>query len=305
MALSLTCSIYSSQYKTRGDFMGAKLRNITAMLIFGTIGLFVKNIELSSSEIALTRGVIGGLVLILAIFLLKKKVSFEAIKNNIYLLLPSGFAVGMNWIFLFQGYKYTSISNATLSYYFAPVFVTILAPFILKEKLTVSKFLCVLMALTGMFCIVGVDGINGGKDLIGIAYGLLAAGFYASVILMNKFLKGIDSIEITVIQLISAAITLMPYVLYVEGNNIFKVSSSSIPYILILGIVHTGVAYLLYFSSLQKLKGQTIAVLSYIDPVFAVIISAVVLKEQLSILQIIGGVLILGSSFLSEFLNRK
>lgn len=122
---------------------------------------------------------------------------------------------------------------------------------------------------------------------------------------MNKFLKGIDSIEITVIQLISAAITLMPYVLYVEGNNIFKVSSSSIPYILILGIVHTGVAYLLYFSSLQKLKGQTIAVLSYIDPVFAVIISAVVLKEQLSILQIIGGVLILGSSFLSEFLNRK
>ncbi|MCI7186541.1 MAG: DMT family transporter [Fusobacterium mortiferum] len=285
--------------------MNAKLRNITAMLIFGTIGLFVKNIELSSSEIALTRGFIGGVTLILATIFFKKKISFEAIKNNLYLLIFSGLAVGLNWIFLFQGYKYTSISNATLSYYFAPVFVTILAPFILKEKLTLSKFLCVLMALVGMFCIVGVDGINGGSDLIGIAYGLLAAGFYASVILMNKFLKGIDSIEITVIQLISATITLLPYVLYVEGLGILSVSSVSIPYILILGIVHTGIAYLLYFSSLQGLKGQTIAVLSYIDPVFAIIISAVILKEQLGFLQIIGGVLILGSSFLSEFLNRK
>lgn len=285
--------------------MNAKLRNITAMLIFGTIGLFVKNIELSSSEIALTRGFIGGVTLILATIFLKKKISFEAIKNNLYLLIFSGLAVGLNWIFLFQGYKYTSISNATLSYYFAPVFVTILAPFILKEKLTLSKFLCVLMALVGMFCIVGVDGINGGSDLIGIAYGLLAAGFYASVILMNKFLKEIDSIEITVIQLISATITLLSYVLYVEGLGILSVSSVSMPYILILGIVHTGIAYLLYFSSLQGLKGQTIAVLSYIDPVFAIIISAVILKEQLGVLQIIGGVLILGSSFLSEFLNRK
>lgn len=285
--------------------MNAKLRNITAMLIFGTIGLFVKNIELSSSEIALTRGFIGGVTLILATIFFKKKISFEAIKNNLYLLIFSGLAVGLNWIFLFQGYKYTSISNATLSYYFAPVFVTILAPFVLKEKLTLSKFLCVLMALVGMFCIVGVDRINGGSDLIGIFYGLLAAGFYASVILMNKFLKGIDSIEITVVQLISATITLLPYVLYVEGLGILSVSSASIPYILILGIVHTGIAYLLYFSSLQGLKGQTIAVLSYIDPVFAIIISAVILKEQLGFLQIIGGVLILGSSFISEFLNRK
>lgn len=285
--------------------MGAKLRNITAMLIFGTIGLFVKNIELSSSEIALTRGFIGGVTLILATFFFRKKISFEGIKKNLYLLIFSGLAVGLNWIFLFQGYKYTSISNATLSYYFAPVFVTILAPFILKEKLTLSKFLCVLMALVGMFCIVGVDGINGGDDLLGIAYGLLAAGFYASVILMNKFLKGIDSIEITVIQLLSATITLLPYVLYAEGVGILGVSSSSVPYILILGVIHTGIAYLLYFSSLQELKGQTIAVLSYIDPVFAIIISAVVLKEQLGFLQIVGGVLILGSSFLSEFLNRK
>lgn len=285
--------------------MGAKLRNIIAMLIFGTIGLFVKNIELNSSEIALTRGFIGGITLLFVMVLLKKKISLEAIKRNAYLLIFSGLAVGLNWIFLFQGYKYTSISNATLSYYFAPVFVTLLAPVVLKERLTISKFLCVLMALVGMFCIVGVDGVNGGSDLIGIAYGLLAAGFYASVILMNKFLKGIDSLEITIIQLLSATITLLPYVLYMDSGKSLNISLNSIPYILILGIVHTGIAYLLYFSSLQELKGQTIAVLSYIDPVFAIIISAIILKEHLGVLQIIGGILILGSSFLSEILNRK
>lgn len=285
--------------------MGARFKNIIAMLIFGTIGIFVKNIELTSSEIALSRGFIGSVVLIISSFVLSKRISIKAIQKNFFILLFSGIAVGMNWIFLFQGYKYTSISNATLSYYFAPVFVTIAAPFILKERITISKFLCVIMALLGMFCIVGVGSLNGKSDVIGIAYGLAAAAFYASVILMNKFLKGIESIEITFTQLIIAAITLLPYVIISEGIKIFHVPLTSIPYILILGIVHTGLAYLLYFSSLQGLKGQTIAVLSYIDPVFAVLISAFLLKENLGIFQIIGGILILGSSFLSEILNRN
>ena len=135
--------------------MGAKLRNISAMLIFGTIGIFVKNIELASSEIALLRGIIGGIVLVIVSILLKNKISFKDIKPNLLLLLLSGGAVGLNWIFLFQAYRYTTISNATLSYYFAPVFVMLLSPFILKEKLTLKKILCVACAMLGMICIVG------------------------------------------------------------------------------------------------------------------------------------------------------
>lgn len=282
-----------------------KLKNILAMLIFGTIGIFVKNIELSSSEIALTRGFIGGIVLLLFIFFTKEKISRISIKNNFKILFFSGFAVGLNWIFLFQGYRYTTISNATLSYYFAPVFVTIFSPIILKEKLNFFKVICIFMALIGMGFIVGIDGINDKRDFIGIMYGLLAAGFYASVVLSNKFLKSIKGIEITIVQLFVAAITLLPYVLIVEENKILKVSGNSIPYILILGVIHTGIAYLLYFSSLQRLKAQTVAVLSYIDPVFAVIISGFLLKEPLGIPEIIGGTLILGSNFMNEFLNRK
>ena len=224
--------------------MGAKLRNVSAMLIFGTIGLFVKNIDLTSSEIALVRGVIGGIVLIIVSLLTKNKVSFKDVKENLLLLLLSGGAIGLNWIFLFQAYKYTTISNATLSYYFAPVFVMLLSPFILKEKLTLKKILCVTCAMLGMIFIVGNSGgvAEGRNDFLGISYGLAAAAFYASVVLMNKFLKNLKSLETTYIQLILAAVVLMPYVFTVEGFNIFRMPVSSIPYILILGVVHTGLA---------------------------------------------------------------
>lgn len=287
--------------------MGAKLRNVSAMLIFGTIGLFVKNIDLTSSEIALVRGVIGGIVLIIVSLLTKNKVSFKDVKENLLLLLLSGGAIGLNWIFLFQAYKYTTISNATLSYYFAPVFVMLLSPFILKEKLTLKKILCVACAMLGMMFIVGNSGgvAEGRNDFLGISYGLAAAAFYASVVLMNKFLKNLKSLETTYIQLILAAVVLMPYVFTVEGFNIFRMPVSSIPYILILGVVHTGLAYLLYFSSLKELKGQTIAVMSYIDPISAVIISAIFLRERMGVLQIVGGILILGSTLISELTKSK
>ena len=287
--------------------MGAKLRNVSAMLIFGTIGLFVKNIDLTSSEIALVRGVIGGIVLIIVSLLTKHKVSFKDVKENLLLLLLSGGAIGLNWIFLFQAYKYTTISNATLSYYFAPVFVMLLSPLILKEKLTLKKILCVACAMLGMMFIVGNSGgvAEGRNDFLGISYGLAAAAFYASVVLMNKFLKNLKSLETTYIQLILAAVVLMPYVFTVEGFNIFRMPVSSIPYILILGVVHTGLAYLLYFSSLKELKGQTIAVMSYIDPISAVIISAIFLRERMGVLQIVGGTLILGSTLISELTKSK
>ena len=282
---------------------GAKLRNISAMLIFGTIGLFVKNIQLSSSEIALARGIIGSIVLVAASFILRKKLSFKDVKSNLLLLLFSGGAIGLNWIFLFQAYRYTSISNATLSYYFAPVFVTMLSPIVLKEKLTLKKVLCITAAMIGMVCIVGTGG--GAEGFTGILYGLAAAAFYASVVLMNKFLKNMKSLEITYIQLFMASIVLFPYVAATTGINILNISGSSFPYLLILGTVHTGLGYLLYFSSLQELKAQTAAVLSYIDPISAVLISSLFLKEKMEIMQIIGGILILGSTFISEITEKE
>lgn len=282
--------------------MSGKFKLITAMLIFGSIGVFVKKINLSSSEIAFLRGVIGSLFLISASFFVRQKPSFKSIKENGGLLLLSGAAIGLNWIFLFQAYKYTTISNATLSYYFAPIFVMLLAPFLLKEKLTPLKVGSILTAMIGLFLIVGMGGSSSGSynHPVGILYGLSAAALYASVVLMNKFIKNQSGYETTLVQLVVAALVLLPYILLKDPISFSGLNSSSILFILILGIIHTGIAYFLYFTALKELKGQTIAVLSYIDPISAVIFAAIFLGESMSFVQMVGGALILCSTFLSE-----
>lgn len=286
----------------------SKLMNLSAMLIFGTIAVFVRNIELTSKEIAVLRGVIGSIFLLGVMLFSKEKTSFSAIKKNLPILVLSGLGVGANWIFLFEAYKYTTVSIATLSYYCAPIFVTIMAPIILKEKISLIKFLCVCTAMIGMLCIVGTNKGSIGEGynhFLGIIYGLTAAVGYASVILMNKFIKGLKGVETTVTQLVFASILLLPYVMVTSGFDFSKMTGISWGYMIFLGVVHTGFAYALYFSSLKELKGQTIAVLSYIDPITAVLISALFLGEQLTIFQIIGGALILGSTFISETQGKK
>lgn len=286
----------------------SKLMNLSAMLIFGTIVIFVRNIELTSKEIAVLRGVIGSIFLLGVMLFSKEKTSFSAIKKNLPILVLSGLGVGANWIFLFEAYKYTTVSIATLSYYCAPIFVTIMAPIILKEKISLIKFLCVCTAMIGMLCIVGTNKGSIGEGynhFLGIIYGLTAAVGYASVILMNKFIKGLKGVETTVTQLVFASILLLPYVMITSGFDFSKMTGISWGYMIFLGIVHTGFAYALYFSSLKELKGQTIAVLSYIDPITAILISALFLGEQLTMFQIIGGVLILGSTFISETQGKK
>lgn len=280
--------------------MKSKLCLIIAMLIFGSIGLYVREIPLASSQIALARGVIGSVFLLGASFIMKRRFSLSAIKKNAILLLASGAGIGFNWILLFEAYKYTSIPKATLSYYFAPVFVVFLSPFVLKEKLTVLKTFCILAALTGMYFVAGVggDGVHR-SDMFGIGFGLLAAMLYAIVILINKFLKDLTGLETTFVQIACATLVLVPYVLW-EGNiNYSSLNGKAIGLLLIVGFINTGIAYLLYFTSIQRLKGQTIAIFSYIDPIFAILLSAVFLGEKLNILQILGAVLILGSAFLS------
>lgn len=276
---------------------------IFAMLLFGSIGIFVKNIDLSSSEIAFLRGTIGSIVLLIISFLIKKRISFKNIRKNLLLLLLSGAAIGVNWIFLFEAYRYTTVSIATFSYYFAPIFVLVLSPFILKEKLTPIKIGSILMAMAGLFFIV-YDG-SGASDpsynhILGIFYGLLAAALYASVILMNKFIKTQSDFDTTFVQLTVAALTLFPYVLMTEKMEFTSLDAKSIIFVLILGIVHTGIAYLIYFSAIRELSGHTIALFSYIDPISACFFAAIFLNENLTLLQVLGGIFILGATFISE-----
>ncbi|MCY8519605.1 DMT family transporter [Bacillus atrophaeus] len=281
--------------------MKSKIQFILSMIIFGTMGLVVRYIDLSSSETALLSSSIGCLFLIFVFMMMKKTIPWKLVKANAYILFLSGIALGGNWIFLYQSYDHTTLTNATLGYYFAPVFVMILSPFVLKEQLSVKKVVCIGVAIIGMLLIVG-NGISasGTDDLLGIFFGLVAAAFYAALMLLNKFIHHMGRLEITIIQLGLTALLLLPYVFFSEGFGIFGVSGSSIPFIIILGIVNTGIGFWLFFSGMQKLKGQSIAMLSYVDPFVAILISAIILQEQMTIVQMLGGALLLGSTFVSE-----
>jgi drug/metabolite transporter (DMT)-like permease len=278
----------------------AKIKLIGAMLIFGSIGVFVRRIPLSSGQLAMARGIIGSVSLLLAGHLIKQKLSRQAIRRNLLLLIASGAAIGFHWMLLFEAYQYTTIPKATLSYYFAPVFVMFLSPFVLKERLTLKKIIGISAAVAGMFLITGIGGGSGKSDLAGIGYGLSAAVLYAFVVLTNKFLQGLSGLETTIVQISIAAIVLLPYLLLTEELQYSSLDGVEVLLLFIVGIIHTGLAYLLYFTSLQDLSGQTISVFSYIDPIFAILLSTIFLGEPMSVVQILGGALILGGTFISE-----
>ena len=273
---------------------------IASMSIFGTLGIFVRNIPVSTGQLALYRAVLA--VLLISVFLLitKQKTPFANMKKELPLLLASGVAIGINWILLFEAYKYTTVSVATLSYYFAPVIVTLVCPILFKEKLTKKQFICFFMSTVGLVLITGLGEIGGGKDFIGILFGLGAAAFYATVILLNKFIRNVEGIHRTLLQFIAAVVTLVPYVLLTGGVTLGGLNGFGWANLLIVGLIHTGVTYCMYFSSLKELPGQKAAILSYIDPLVAVLISVTILGESMTLWQVIGGMLILGFTLWNE-----
>ena len=268
---------------------------VTAMLIFGTLGLFVRNVPVSSGELALYRAILATGMIGLFLLVTRQPVPFAAIKKEVPLLLLSGAAMGFNWILLFEAYRYTTVSAATLSYYFAPVIVTVISPFLFREKLSLRQMICFVMSTVGIVMITATGDLSAGSNnLVGIAFGLGAAVLYATVILLNKFIKGVAGLHRTFLQFLAAIVVLIPYVAFSGAFSLGALDGIGWLNLLILGLVHTGVAYCLYFPALKDLPGQRAAILSYLDPLVAVLLSVTVLGEGMTTWQAVGGVLILG-----------
>lgn len=283
----------------------SKLSFSLSMVVFGTIGLFRRFVGVPSGFIAFSRGIIGAVFLLLILLLRRQKPDMNAIKKNAVCLLLSGACIGFNWMFLFEAYNYTTVATATLCYYMAPIIVLILSPFVLKEKLTLKKAVCVLTALIGMVFVSGVAKTGIGKDMKGIIFGLSAALLYSFVMMLNQKIHNIGAYEKTIVQLLSAAVVILPYSLINEKISTSDITAKSVTGILIIGIVHTGICYALYFGSMSEMNSQTVALLSYIDPIVAVILSALLLKEHMGISEIIGAVLVLGATVSGEIDFKK
>ncbi len=285
----------------------AKLKVFASMFIFGTIGIFVRYISLPSEIVALARGIIGVIFLLGVVLIRGGKLNWTQIRKNLLWLILSGTALGFNWIFLFESYRFTSVAVGTLCYYMAPIFIIIVSPLLLRERLTVKKVICVVLALLGMVCISGVlaGGFPSGSELRGILLGLAAAVLYASIVLMNKKIYGVSAYDKTILQLGISAITLIPYCLLTTDLAAIDLTGKALPMLLLVGIIHTGLAYYLYFGAMDHVSGQTAAMISYVDPAIAVLASIIILREPMEPVEAFGAVLILGAALMSEVTIKK
>lgn len=284
----------------------ARLALICSMCIWGTIGLLRRFLPVPSGFLAMVRGLLGAAFLLLLVRLRGEKLSRAAIRSNGWRLIVSGSMIGFNWILLFEAYRYTTVAIAELCYYMAPVFILITAPFVIHERLTLRKLLCVIAALLGIALVSDLvqTGFSGVGEWRGVLFGLAAAVLYACVVLLNKQIHDISAYDKTIVQIGVAGTVLIPYVLLTEDLSAIEFTPTVVILLLVAGLLHTGVAYALYFGSMDALSAHSLALMGYLDPVIAVLLSALLLREPMTLSQAIGAVLVLCAAVIAELPER-
>lgn len=277
------------------------------MILWGSLGVFTKSIPLSALSLAFLRAFIALPVLFLAMKVKtgvhkKSVLSFRQLKP--YLL--SGAILGFGWLTLFYGFKHTSIASAVIIYNMCPVYVIIAAPLLLKEKIMPLQIAVIIISFTGLLFIVG-SNLTEGSSLVGILLSGLSGIMYACIVMLNRSIKErVENRTATFFQILTAALVLLPFVL-IDGE-IFRITGMDIKawiFLVLLGAVHTGLAYTLFFSVYESMKSLEIVSFSYLEPLFAIVFSLIFLGETLMPLQIAGGVMILGSTYAAELIKYR
>lgn len=278
---------------------------VAAMLIFGSNGVFASMLEMSGAQLVLLRTLIGGAVLLIIILISRSRTPKEVLLREKWRLLFAGVCLGANWALLFEAYNLMNVSLATLTYYTAPVLVLVLAPLVLKERQNGLAYLGMAVVIVGMLLVVGTDFGGGGVSATGLIVGLGSAVFYAMLMLVNKQITGVSGLNLTFIEIVIAAVILLPYVFATSGGVPLPTDARGIFALLFLCTVNTGFACWLYFSSMNRLPAKAVALMGYFDPVSALIFSAVFLDERLSGVQLAGAVLVLAGALVGQFRPRR
>lgn len=270
-------------------------RLIIVMLIWGSMGLFVTMLDLSSPMIALDRIGLGALVILGIILCKKEKWDFSAIKKNLLWLFLGGAGMALSTVLIYESLDYLPLSISILIFYTGPVVVVLLSPFLVKEKLTVVKVTGVIVALLGVFLVNGTGSLHASM-MPGIICIILAVGMYVLTVVCNKRIAGISKLQLTFTEMLSGVVVLLPFVLLMQNGPLQIEGAQDILILIILGVVHGGLLYYVYFASLQQMSAQSVVLIGYLEPFSALILSAVFLEERLTALQILGAALLLGGA---------
>lgn len=277
---------------------------LLTMGIFGTIGLFVRAVDLPSAQLAMLRGAAGAALLLLFALLRRWRPCSARLRKDTPILFLSGAALGFNWMLLYEAYRFTTLANATVCYYMAPVFLTLLSPLLFRETLNLRRGLCILAAVAGLVCTTGLTR-PAGEELRGMLCGLGAAALYAAVVTLNKHLCTVTGTERSIAQLAISALVLLPYVLATGASPLSSLTPRAVFFLLMIIVVHTACCYQAFFHCISRLESHTIAVLAYVDPVVAICLSALLLRDPFGPLQALGSFLVVGSALISELPTRQ
>ena len=281
----------------------AFLKYIAALLLFGLNGIVASHIPLNSYEIVFLRTLIGSALLI-ALFLLGKGVfHIKTHKRDTLFIVLSGVAMGTSWMFLYEAYQQIGVSLSSLLYYCGPVIVMIVSPLIFHEKLTAPKVLGFVTVVVGILLVNG-HAADGDSNMWGLFCGAMSAVMYSFMVTLNKQSKNISGIENSVIQLVVSFLTVAVFTGIKQGF-IIHVPAAAWPWVLVLGIVNTGIGCYLYFSPLSKIPVQTVAVCGYLEPLSAVVFAALLLGEEMTVIQVIGAACIIGGAMIGELVKPK
>lgn len=280
-----------------------RIKLVLVMVIWGSLGVFTRSIPLSALSLAFLRALLA-LPVLFAVLKMKKteKVEWRLLKPYII----SGSLLGFGWLTLFYGYKHTSISSAVIIYNMCPVYVMIAATLLLKETISKIQIAVVFFAFLGLFMIVG-QNLSEGYGYLGMALSAVSGMLYATIIIINRSIRSrVDNQTGTFVQISAAMIVLLPFVL-AEGNilTVRDLDAAAVIYTILLGVLHTGIVYTIFFSLTTQMKSVEIVLYSYLEPLFGILFSVIFIGEKLTVLQIIGGILILGSTYIGEILKDK
>lgn len=279
---------------------------IASLLIFGTNGVVASFLTLNNTGVIFYRTVVGSLFLLSILLLQKKLPSFSVLKGQLFPVAVSGASLGLGWLFLFEAYRQIGVGTSTLLYYLGPAVFMAIAPLLFKERITMSRILGITAAFVGMilvnFNLLGSD--TEGSSFYGILCGLSSALMYAVMLIANKKVTNLNGVDRTFFQLLFAGIVVTLYALLTQ-KPLWPVQPSELLPLLILCIINTGLGCYFYFSSTHLLPVQSVAVLSYIDPLSALVFSSVFLNERMGALQIIGAALILGGAAFGELYRPR
>ncbi len=329
----------------------ARLIMVISMTVFGTIGIFVRQIDLPPQEIVLFRVLFGLAAILLFFIFTKRKFDTSFLKVETYVgnrradpdraetdpdradadtdsadadlnvavhdvyraakrernmtilyIVMAGAGLAGGWLCFFTSYTYTTVAIATLCNYFEPCIVMIASIFLFKEKVTGSRLICFLLSTVGLVLVVlGGGSASGSPDLFrGVVFGLMSAVFYSFTVICTKQVRSVSGLEMTICQLIVTGSILLPYTLFTCGIHLGQLPLKGILCLVIIGVVHTGIIYSTYITSMGPLKTQEVAVLAYLDPTFSVLSSVFILREPINLLEIVGAVMILGFMVLNE-----